>query len=137
MIEKSFVTVEQKSCVVCGKSFDTGAVLLDRRMTNKFERETVTGYGLCQPHQKLHDTGYVAFVSVDPDRCASSDHAIQPQDAYRTGDIAHLKRSVAKQITGISAEQMKFPVMFIDDVLMLELKTFVANNGDSDDSPIN
>ena len=135
MTDKSFVTSEQHICIVCGTYFDTGTVLLNQHMSAVFDDKTATRYGLCPAHKKLHEDDYVAFVAVDPDRCPSVNHAIDPREAYRTGDIAHIKRDVAIQITDASRYQLKFPVIFIDDARMLELKTFIAN--DNEDSSIN
>ena len=135
MPDKPFVTVEQHICIVCGTYFDTGTVLLNQHMSAVFDDKTATRYGLCPAHNKLHEDDYVAFVAVDPDRCPSVNHAIDPREAYRTGDIAHIKRDVAIQITDASRYQLKFPVIFIDDARMLELKTFIAN--DNEDSSIN
>ena len=135
MPDKPFVTVEQHICIVCGTYFDTGTVLLNQRMSAVFDDKTATRYGLCPAHKKLHEDDYVAFVAIDPDRCPSANRAIDPREAYRTGDIAHIKRDVAIQITDASRYQLKFPVIFIDDARMLELKTFVANN--NEDSSIN
>ena len=130
MPDKSLPVVEQYMCTVCGGSFDTGAVLFGKEV-----EETESKLGLCAPHEKLHDAGYVAFVSVDPDRCASADNIIEPEAAFRTGDIAHVKRSIVKQITNIPSTYLRHPALFIDDQLMLELKTAIANN--NDDSAIN
>lgn len=47
MSEKSYVSMEQNVCAVCGKTFDTGSILLDRRMQDSMERHTVTDWGLC------------------------------------------------------------------------------------------
>ena len=44
---KSHVGMEQNVCPVCGKAFDTGTILLDRRLRNSLERKTVTGWSLC------------------------------------------------------------------------------------------
>lgn len=40
---KSYVTLEQKICVVCGRSYDTGSLLLDKRLRERFEHHTITG----------------------------------------------------------------------------------------------
>lgn len=94
MDEKSHVSLEQNVCAVCGKVFDTNAILLDERLRPRFSRHTVTGFGLCEEHQKLHDGDYVALVAIDESK--SSSHKIE--DVYRTGSVAHVRRQVAKQI---------------------------------------
>ena len=66
MNDKSHVSLEQHVCLVCGTRFDTGAILLDRRLRASMERHTATGWGLCPEHQKLSDEGFVALVECDP-----------------------------------------------------------------------
>ncbi|WP_430522156.1 hypothetical protein [Pseudomonas aeruginosa] len=47
MNDKSHVSLEQHVCLVCGTAFDTGAILLDKRLRASMERHTATGWGLC------------------------------------------------------------------------------------------
>jgi len=47
MNDKSHVSLEQRVCLVCGTTFDTGAILLDKRLRQHLDRHTVTGWGLC------------------------------------------------------------------------------------------
>ena len=71
MNDKSHVSLEQHVCLVCGTAFDTGAILLDKRLRASMERHTATGWGLCPEHQKLADDGFVALVECDPQRSGS------------------------------------------------------------------
>lgn len=99
MSNKSHVSLEQHACLVCGASFDTGNLLLDRRLRASMERHTVTGWGLCPEHQQLADDGFVALVECDPVRSnAQRAGHIKPEHAYRTGRLAHLRRTVFTQI---------------------------------------
>lgn len=81
--------MEQHRCVVCGMNYDTGAVLLHKHMKPDLERYTLTGNGLCPEHRKLYEEGYVALVEVSEDR------------KYRTGNVAHVRRSVAEEIFNV------------------------------------
>lgn len=47
-MEKSFVTLEQHICPVCGKTFDTGSLLMDTRVRGVFDKYTVTEFELCK-----------------------------------------------------------------------------------------
>ncbi len=47
MNDKLHVSLEQHVCLVCGTAFDTGAILLDKRLRASMERRTATGWGLC------------------------------------------------------------------------------------------
>lgn len=105
MVEKSFVSLEQRVCLVCGVSFDTGALLLDKRLRHTLERHTATGWGLCAEHQKKFDEGFVALVECDPARTlASVGDVLKPEDAYRTGQVAHVRRALFQELFAVSVK---------------------------------
>ncbi|MBL5864351.1 translesion error-prone DNA polymerase V subunit UmuC [Serratia fonticola] len=60
--------MEQHVCLVCGVPFDTGSLLLDKRLRASLERHTVTDWGLCPEHQKRFSEGFIALVECDPER---------------------------------------------------------------------
>lgn len=92
MNEKSHVSLEQHVCLVCGVTYDTGSILLDKRLRASMKHHTTTGWGLCPEHQKLSDDGFVAMVECDPERSGLPGDRLKPEQAYRTGRLAHLKR---------------------------------------------
>lgn len=101
MTEKSHVSLEQHVCLVCGAAYDTGNLLLDRRLRASLERHTATGWGLCAEHQRLFDDGFVALIECDPQRSnPSGADRIKPEQAYRTGQVAHLKREAFARVFG-------------------------------------
>ena len=93
MSDKSFVTMEQHACAACGTPYDTGALLLDRRMREMFDRKTVTRVaGLCEQCTKMRDDGYIALVAIEEslsERLPSGNY--RPDKVYRTGAIAHVR----------------------------------------------
>lgn len=88
-MEKSHVSMEQQVCVVCGREFDTGAILLDKRLRKSMEPKTVTGMGMCPEHQKMKDEGYVALVEADE------------ATKMRLGRIAHIRAAVWSNIMDV------------------------------------
>ena len=95
MSEKSYVSLERQVCVVCGVAYDTGNLLLDKRLRATLEHHTTTGWGLCTEHQRLFDEGFVALIECDPQRSGLSENGrLKPEQAHRTGQLAHLKRDV-------------------------------------------
>lgn len=99
---KSYVTLEQHQCVVCGRAFDTGAILLDKRMKDRFEHKTLTGVSLCPEHKKLYDEGYIAMVECDPTQSTADGSTMKPENAHRTGKIAHIRRTVYEQVFDVA-----------------------------------
>lgn len=126
---KSFVTMEQNVCPICCKAFSTGVILMDNRMRDKFERNTVTGWGLCPEHQALYDEGFMALVAVDEAKSKiSPDGIITPDGAYRTGTVAHVRRTVVDRLFRAPIPQEQ-PLMFCEPELIDKLQAMV------DDAP--
>jgi len=93
MNTKSYVSLEQHLCLVCGSTFKTGDILVDRRMRPSMEMYTTTGWGLCAEHQKLSDDGFLALVECDPQRSDKGPNGtLSNNGAFRTGRLAHIKR---------------------------------------------
>ena len=126
MNDKSHVSLEQHVCLVCGTAFDTGAILLDKRLRASMERHTATGWGLCPEHQKLADDGFVALVECDPQRSGtpSGSGLMKPDQAYRTGRLAHLKRDAFARVFNVpvAAEQ---PCVFVELGVIEQLQAMV------------
>lgn len=127
MNDKSHVSLEQHVCLVCGKAFDTGTILLDKRLRASMERHTATGWGLCPEHQKLFDDGFVALVECDPQRSGSpAGHArMKPEQAYRTGRLAHLRRTVFAQMFNVPIED-KQACVFVEPGVIDQLQSMVV-----------
>lgn len=120
-MSKSHVSVEQKICVVIGKPYDAG-ILLDRRLKNSLEPTTLTGWGLCPEVKEKIDAGFIAMVEVDESKSIRCDDGkIKPQDAYRLGGVAYLKREVFGRI--FNCDGNKVPdVVYTDTEVMEYLK---------------
>lgn len=116
---KSYVTLEQHVCPACGTTFDTGSLLLDRRLRDRFEMKTVTGMELCPEHQQKVDEGYVILVEIDPAKSQGYLHSKKPQDVWRTGPIVYLKREAAAQIMPTIGDN---PLAWIDADVTAKLK---------------
>ena len=120
---KSYVSVEVKVCEICGSEWETNSILLDKRLKESMESKTITGYGLCPEHQKLHDEGYIALIAVDESRSSNKpkNNIIKGLDGiYRTGNIAFIKREAAQRV--FNCETPSGPFMYCEDevINMLE-----------------
>lgn len=126
MDDKSYVSLEQRVCLVCGTSFDTGNLLLDKRLRASMKRHTATGWGLCPEHQKLFDDGFVALVECDPQRSGSpAGGRMKPEQAYRTGRVAHLRRTAFAQVFNVPIED-KQACVFVEPGVLDHLQAMVA-----------
>jgi hypothetical protein len=134
-MSKSFTTMEQKQCLVTGKTYDTNAILLDKRLKERFDRHTVTGWGYAPEVEEKFADGFIALVVMDPSKSTvttkkdGTDH-IQPQDAHRTGDIVYLKREVAADMFGFPEDEH---MAFIDTEVLDALQK-MKDNAESDSS---
>lgn len=122
MSEKSHVSMEQNVCVVCGKQFDTGAILLDKRMRATLERHTVTGMGMCPEHKAKADEGYVALIECDPAKSEvrAGGKTADPGKVWRTGNVVHLRREAWERIFDVPVPEKMVSFVEPDVVAMLE-----------------
>ena len=134
-MEKSHVGFEQKLCGVCNRAFDSGVILLDKRMLPSLDKHTITGYDLCPEHKKLHEQGFIALVECDPEQTPGAgdiDAKVKLEDAFRTG----VKREVAGQVfLGITEEHLNAPMMWIDPEATKVLKKMQEQAEAQDDAP--
>lgn len=131
MNDTSHVSLEQHVCLVCGVSFDTGSILLDKRLRASMRRHTVTGWGLCAEHQRLFDAGFVALVECDPQRSGSIGDGchMRPEQAYRTGRLAHLKRDVFAQVFNVPVA-VDQSCAFVEPGVIEQLQAMVVSASD-------
>jgi len=116
-MNKSYVSLERKVCVVCGKEYDTNSLLLDKHLRDKFEHYTVTGWGKCPECDK---PGYVALVGADPDKSTIVDGNVKPDEAFRTGMIMWMKEEAFKKTFNVPIPEGK--VVFIDRIAFEHLE---------------
>ena len=108
---KSHVSMEQHQCFICGTIYDTGNILLDKRLNDSLERYTVTGHGLCPEHQQLADDGYIALIVVQPD------------GKTRTGGLIHIRREAAERMFN---QEMPKDIAYIDQEIFDQLQQLAA-----------
>ena len=96
MPDKSYVTMEQHICLVCGAVFDTGNILLHRNLREVFDRYTVTGRSLCPECLKRREEGYVFFVECT--QPYASVESLAPEQATPTGNYARVRKHVADML---------------------------------------
>jgi hypothetical protein len=98
-MSKSFTSMEQKVCLVTGKTYDSGNLLIAKNLNQKLDMRTTTGWGYCPEVQEKLDQGYVALVGADMSKSELQDNGnVSPEDAYRTGDVIYMRREAAKRI---------------------------------------
>lgn len=117
----NFVAMEQHICPICGitHQHNTG-ILLHRKLRSIKEEDTITGTGLCEEHDKLFKEGYIALIVADESKShVKSNGNINVSDAHRTGELAHLKRTVFDEMFDTTIDE-NMPMVFIDkDVFKL------------------
>jgi hypothetical protein len=96
-IPEDYVRLERKLCPVCGQQFDSGAILLHKRLRSIPKEAALTGYEFCKECTAKRDEGYVAMVEIDPARSGGGSTK-KMEDAYRTGRLLHIRREAAAKI---------------------------------------
>jgi hypothetical protein len=90
MSRESYVSIERGVCVVCGKPFEAGSLMLEKHLTNE---SCVVGWELCKADAQMHRLGFVALVECELDMTRSkSGDTVAPQDVNRTGNVMHVTR---------------------------------------------
>lgn len=133
MMDKSHVSLEMKVCIVCGHKYSAG-VLIQKNLRPTLERETITGYGMCEEHQKLSDDGYLALVGIDPTKSEILPNGnVKPEGVYRTGNVAHIRRTVMHQVIDAKLPDGQ-EVVFVEDEVIHLLKARMEEQA-KDESP--
>ncbi len=127
---KSHVSLEQRICLVCGQPYSTNAILLDMKLQDSLERETITGFGLCDEHAARYEEGYIALVGCDPDKTLRNTRGnVDPENAYRTGELVHIRFTVWPNIFNSplpTKDGRPLPVVFVDQAVIGMLKERMA-----------
>ena len=76
-------------------------------------------------HQKLADDGFVALVECDPQRSGSPGGRLKPEQAYRTGRLAHLKHHVFAKVFNVPIEANQ-PCVFVKPGVIEQLEAMVS-----------
>ena len=91
MNKESYVSIERGVCVVCGQSFESGALILEKHLGMD---SCVVGWELCPSDAQMHRLGFVAVVECDLEPTMKTSGAtISPNDVHRTGGVLHLTRA--------------------------------------------
>jgi hypothetical protein len=128
MNDKSHVSMEQHTCLVCAKTYDTGAILLDRTLRATLERHTMTGWGLCPEHEKFTQEGFIALVECDPDKSDTPDAQgnLKPWRVFRTGIVTFLKREAFLRLFEVPSPEQLPPCVFVEPAVTQLIKSRVA-----------
>ena len=98
-VPEDYVAIAEHICPVCGTThtFNT-EILIHKNLRSIPEDKRCIGYGLCESHQKLFDENYIACVVATN---AGEHEKMQLDEAIRTGEIFHLKKTVFNEIFDI------------------------------------
>lgn len=122
-MEKSHVSMENKICQVCGvKNNHNCGILLDKRLQQSLERETVTGWGLCEEHDNVVKDGFVIMVVAKNDD-TNKEGYMKIEDAERTGEVLYVRKEVCQEMFNIEVKDL----MFIDEETYEMLKKNYEN----------
>ena len=127
MNDTSHVSLERHVCLVCDVEYDTGAILLDRRWRPSMKMRTTTGWGVCPTHKQLFNDGFVALIECDPTRSDSppTGSHVKPDQAYRTGKIAYLKREAFAKVFDVPIKP-DLPLVFVEPGVLEKLQALAA-----------
>ncbi len=117
---KSHVGMGHALCPVCGVKHDE-TVLLDTRLKPTLTDNMFTGWALCPAHEALRNEFLVLVeCSNNPPEGAT----IGPEDAVRTGNIYHVRRSVANQLFNVRLDPT-LPMVFVEVGVIAAIQAMV------------
>ena len=97
----------------------TTVVCYYKRLRNSMERHTITGYGLCEEHDRLNQEGYIMLVAA---KNPADKATMQVGEAERTGEVAAIKREVFMQLFNVPAAQAQLPMVYVEPEVIEVLK---------------
>jgi len=122
--KNAHVAMEKRICLVTGREYETGQLLLAKSYNRKTGESVidleghnpktgfnhnVTGNGFCPEVQEKLDDGFVALVCVNSEKSDLKDSdKMNPEDAYRTGEVIYMKKDVAAKVFDRGVETMAF-----------------------------
>lgn len=93
---KDFVGMTFQVCPICGTEHSE-AVAIHKRMAKVLEPRNFEGFVLCDEHKKMQ-AEYIALVEASNTGVGSN---LKPQNAVRTGNIVHIRRTMAAEIFNV------------------------------------
>ena len=135
--DKFAVSLVNLACPIC-LSTSESEIVLNTKLTKKAADEVkelhnkTVGLGEpCTECKQQLDNGFVALVEVDSSKSGLADEdtvgTLSQENAYRTGNMAWLKRDVANQL--FKAE-IKTDLVFVQQGIIDAIKAMVENNED-------
>ena len=118
-------TILTYQCPVTGKVWESNEIAIPKflygeKAWQNQKKNTHAGLQPCPEVQERLDDGYVALVAIDPDKSEYERNGnVRFEGAYRTGQIAYMKRDRMQDILG--ADPGDHPMIFIDEKLAIEL----------------
>lgn len=125
MDDKSYVTMEQHQCPICLVTFETGSILMDQRLRNRFEHRTLTGYSPCKECAEKLDQGFIAMVETAGSRTGE----IVGIGVARTGNVAFMRREAFTAIFNTPPpSEDKPPMVFIEPGVIEQLQAMTETH---------
>lgn len=103
-MNKSYVSLEMFIDPITGEKHNyEGGILLDERLKDSMEKETIVGHKYSEDTQNKLDNNFIALIEVDPHKSGilKSTETLKPSEAHRTGNIAWLKKEVASDLFNV------------------------------------
>lgn len=124
MTEKSHVGMGYYVCPICYEKHDE-VVLLDTRLKQTLERDNFMGFALCSKHDEMRKD-YLALVVVANKQTGNS---LKPEDANPTGEYAHIRREVVKQIFSMPVPDDQV-MAYVDQDVLDKIKRMTGHGDD-------
>lgn len=121
----SYVSVATKACIICGTEYESGEILLDKKMKDKLERTTCTGLGApCPTCDKKYKDKFV-LIGVSDDDANVEGERLDAAEVNRTGMVVGIPNELAKEMFG----DVHSPIGFMGEGELKKLTDYLVGNG--------
>lgn len=91
-----FVALGHYRCPACCKVFESGEVLVAKRLTAKLPKRPVTGWRMCEEHRQQIDAGFTLLAECE------EYNASTPLESVRTGRLAAVRGEAFDRVFNVS-----------------------------------
>lgn len=89
MSDKSFQSLEQSTCIVCGCKCESDLGKMDAQLRDLVQQLGIAKCSLCPACRAFRDQGFIALVECDPEKSGNpkTGQRLMPEEVHRTGLI--------------------------------------------------
>ena len=125
-MDQSYVGMESKECILCKEEYETGSLLLDKRLRKSLDRLNCTGPGLCNTCKTTHtglpieEYDHVALIeATNPVYNRDRRGRKRLESAETSGTVCFMRRECYAQMFDVDLGDWEFCMVEPEVMAML------------------